>query len=350
MDYKTKYALQQQVIKDNFAHFDVPYNGADNNDYVDGKGFSEKDGSLKGAMLKAASLKDNFQQGDSYEQYQYFYHPDHLGSSSFITNTEGEVVQHIEYVPYGEVFIEERNNVWNTPYLFNAKEFDEETGLYYYGARYYDSRLAIFYTTDRYAEKYPWQSAYSYVGGNPIKYIDVRGDSVAVLTAPKGAGGAGHLAILIQDEEGKWSLFSKNGTDEKYGIKGANRTENSINRPNDEGKLKYNTIDQFLNDSENNPIEDGQREYTEAFVIPCSKEQDRAAEIGAKAILNEDYNVLFSNCAQTVQNALDKAGLNDGNDIKYSPAGLPYKDRAYIPNRIYKNIKEQNKNGYVYTK
>ena len=145
-------------------------------------------------------------------------------------------------------------------------------------------------------------------------------------------------------------MFSKNGTDEKYGIKGANRTENSINRPNDKGKLKYNNIDQFLNDRENNPIEDGQREYTEAFVIPCSKEQDRAAEIGAKAILNEDYNVLFSNCAQTVQNALDKAGLNDGNDIKYSPAGLPYKDRTYIPNRIYKNIKEQNKNGYVYTK
>ena len=49
--------------------------------------------------LQQQVIKDNFQQGDSYEQYQYFYHPDHLGSSSFITNTEGEVVQHIEYVP-----------------------------------------------------------------------------------------------------------------------------------------------------------------------------------------------------------------------------------------------------------
>lgn len=182
VDYKAKYALQQQVIKDNFAHFDVPYNGADNNDYVDGKGFSEKDGSLKSAMLKAASLKDNFQQGDSYEQYQYFYHPDHLGSSSFITNTEGEVVQHIEYVPYGEVFIEERNNVWNTPYLFNAKEFDEETGLYYYGARYYDPRLAMWLGVDRYAEKYPTLSGYSYCGGNPMARIDVNGDSIFVFS------------------------------------------------------------------------------------------------------------------------------------------------------------------------
>ena len=178
VDYKAKYALQQQVIKDNFAHFDVPYNGADNNDYVDGKGFSEKDGSLKGAMLKAASLKDNFQQGDDYEQYQYFYHPDHLGSSSFITNTDGEVVQHIEYVPYGEVFIEERNNVWNTPYLFNAKEFDEETGLYYYGARYYDSRLSMWYGVDALAEKYPNMGGYVYCAGNPVKFVDPDGKKV----------------------------------------------------------------------------------------------------------------------------------------------------------------------------
>ena len=51
-----------QVIKDNYATFAVPYNGADNNDYVD-----------------------------------------------------GEVVQHIEYVPFGEVFVEERNNISNNP-------------------------------------------------------------------------------------------------------------------------------------------------------------------------------------------------------------------------------------------
>ena len=43
------------------------------------------------------------------------YHPDHLGSSSYITNLDGEVVQHIEYVPFGEVFVEERNNISNNP-------------------------------------------------------------------------------------------------------------------------------------------------------------------------------------------------------------------------------------------
>ena len=57
-------------------------------------------------------------------------------SGSYITNLDGEVVQHMEYVPFGEVFIDERNSIWNPPYLVNAKEFDEERWLYYYGARY----------------------------------------------------------------------------------------------------------------------------------------------------------------------------------------------------------------------
>ena len=92
--------------------------------------------------------ENNFQDPDAYEKLQFYYHPDHLGSSSYITNLDGEVVQHIEYVPFGEVFIEERNSIWNTPYLFNAKEFDEETGLYYYGARYYDPRLSVWMSTD----------------------------------------------------------------------------------------------------------------------------------------------------------------------------------------------------------
>ena len=107
---------------------------------------------------------------------QFYYHPDHLGSSSYITNLDGEVVQHIEYVPFGEVFIEERNNIWNTPYLFNAKEFDEETGMYYYGARYYESRLSLWISVDRFAEKYK-TSPYCFTLDNPICHYDERGDS-----------------------------------------------------------------------------------------------------------------------------------------------------------------------------
>ena len=99
----------------------MPYNGEDNNDYVDGKGFCCNDGSLEAAqaramaanIAKAKAVNGNFKENDDYEKMQFYYHPDHLGSSSYITNLDGEVVQHIEYVPFGEVFMEERNNFTN---------------------------------------------------------------------------------------------------------------------------------------------------------------------------------------------------------------------------------------------
>ncbi|MFV0531041.1 MAG: RHS repeat domain-containing protein [Flavobacteriales bacterium] len=134
-------------------------------------------------------------ENENAELYQYYYHPDHLGSSSYITNLDGEVVQHIEYVPFGEVFIEERNNTWNTPYLFNGKELDEETGLYYYGARYYNPRISLWLSVDPLATYNPVMEVEHYIDGqhnggvfnsfnlnvygycyqNPILYFDPNG-------------------------------------------------------------------------------------------------------------------------------------------------------------------------------
>ena len=178
VDYKAKYALQQQSIKDNYKDFGVAYNGEDNDDYVNGRGFCCNDGSLEAAQAKTmtrSAIDGNFKPNDDYEKMQFYYHPDHLGSSSYITNLDGEVAQHIEYVPFGEVFIEERNNTWNTPYLFNAKEFDEEMGLYYYGARYYEPRLSLWMSTDPLEEKYPNVNSYAYCHNNPILLVDKTG-------------------------------------------------------------------------------------------------------------------------------------------------------------------------------
>ena len=176
VDYQSKYNRQQQVIKDNYADFGVPYNGEDNNDYVNGQGFCCNDVVEASAPAKAmARIDGNFKPNDDYEKLQFYYHPDHLGSSSYITNLDGEVVQHIEYVPFGEVFIEERNNTWNTPYLFNAKEYDEETGMYYYGARYYEPRISLWMSTDPMEEDYYSYSSYTYVFNNPIRFIDPTG-------------------------------------------------------------------------------------------------------------------------------------------------------------------------------
>ena len=179
INYKDKYNQQLQSIKDNYKAFDQPYNGKDNDDYVNGQGFCCNDGTPEAAqaraMARTRAVNGNFKPNDDYEKMQFYYHPDHLGSSSYITNLDGEVAQHIEYVPFGEVFIEERNNTWNTPYLFNAKEFDEETGMYYYGARYYEPRLSLWMSTDPLQEKYPNINTYCYTINNPIIFIDPDG-------------------------------------------------------------------------------------------------------------------------------------------------------------------------------
>ena len=205
--------LQLQSIKDNYKTFDLPYNGVDNSDYVNGKGFSSDDDTLEAAQARAM-VKTRAGEAGTNERMQFYYHPDHLVSSSYITNFDGEVSQHIEYVPYGEVFIDELeltrksatagkancNNTWNTPYRFNdcanegrgrlacsmpsaanrrvelnAKELDEETGMYYYGARYYEPRLSLWMSTDPMEEKYPATSSYCFVANNPIKYFDLDG-------------------------------------------------------------------------------------------------------------------------------------------------------------------------------
>jgi RHS repeat-associated protein len=112
------------------------------------------------------------------ERLLFFYHPDHLGSSSSITDASGEVYQHVQYFPFGETFVEERTGTQYTPYLYNGKELDEETGLYYYGARYYDPRISMFYGVDVLAE-HPNQtdkSPYIYTWNNPINLSDPDGN------------------------------------------------------------------------------------------------------------------------------------------------------------------------------
>ena len=228
VDYKAKYAAQQQVIKDNYKFFDVPYNGTDNDNYADGEGFCCNDGSMEAAVAQARKAQSravarSFKDPDNYENLQFFYHPDHLGSSSFITNLEGEVVQHIEYVPFGEVFIEERNNVWNTPYLFNAKEFDEETGMYYYGTRYYEPRLSLWMSTDPMQEKYPNLTTYTFVENNPLNIVDPTGEEPVYNT--KGAflgstseGFKGEVLIYSGTEKVDFSKLTRSDAESKFPV------------------------------------------------------------------------------------------------------------------------------------
>ncbi len=128
------------------------------------------------------------------EEYykQYFYHSDHLGSASLISDYNGDEYQRIEYTPYGETWVEKTSNTGMEylPYKFTAKELDEETGLYYYGARYLDPRYSRWISTDPALSEYVEGKSngssggiynsinlnlYHYAGNNPLKYTDPDG-------------------------------------------------------------------------------------------------------------------------------------------------------------------------------
>jgi RHS repeat-associated protein len=145
---------------------DVTSGGYTKHFYIEGQRIVSK----LGASGNGGSTKDGL---------QFYYHPDHLGNSAYITDASGEVYQHVEYYPFGETFIDEHGNQQNTPYLYNAKELDDETALYYYGGRYYDPVASVWPSVDP-SWDLPAQistSPYAYVQNNPITFIDPDGNA-----------------------------------------------------------------------------------------------------------------------------------------------------------------------------
>ena len=148
----------------------------------------------------------------------FWYHTDHLGSTALLTDDTGAVVQDIGYYPYGET----RTNIGtgsatNIQYKFTGQEYDPETGLYYYGARYYDPILGRFISADTIIPG-PFDpqafNRYTYVRNNPIVYSDPSGNFpvigailfvVGTLTAADYKYGIfDHKLSDFMDNIGKW--------------------------------------------------------------------------------------------------------------------------------------------------
>ncbi len=111
----------------------------------------------------------------------FYYHSDHLGSAAYLTNDRGDVSQTLNYLPYGEDWVDVHDiNTFDTTrfgmYRFNGKEKDYESGFHYYGARYYWSELLTgWLSVDPMMDKYPSFSPYNYCAWNPVKLVDPNG-------------------------------------------------------------------------------------------------------------------------------------------------------------------------------
>ena len=137
----------------------------------------------------------------------FYYHSDHLGSTSYITDAKANVAQFDAYLPYGELLVDEHSSSEEMPYKFNGKEFDEETGLYYYGARYMNPRTSLWYGVDPLAEKYPSVGAYVYCVDNPIRLIDPNGKAVK----PEGDLAMSIIKNTLPKEAWQYVALDKNG-------------------------------------------------------------------------------------------------------------------------------------------
>ena len=106
----------------------------------------------------------------------FFYHSDHLGSASWITDAHGNAVQHLQYLPYGERYVDQRISGYSERFTFAGKERDAETGYGYFGARYMDHELmTMWLSVDPMSDKYPNLSPYAYCAWNPVKLVDPDG-------------------------------------------------------------------------------------------------------------------------------------------------------------------------------
>jgi RHS repeat-associated protein len=114
------------------------------------------------------------------EDRKLYYHENALGSITHISNEKGEIEESYKYEAYGKVTIydergkERKKSRFKNRYLFTGREYNSETGLYYYRARYYSAEMGRFLQRDTVRDDI-LLNLYTYVRNSPMRYIDPEG-------------------------------------------------------------------------------------------------------------------------------------------------------------------------------
>jgi RHS repeat-associated protein len=103
----------------------------------------------------------------------YYYHQDSLGSVNRLTNASGSVARTYSYDSFGK--ITSQTGTLDQPFTFTGREYDPETGLYYYRARYYDPKAGRFISKDPIGFMGGDVNLFRYVGNDPGNWVDPEG-------------------------------------------------------------------------------------------------------------------------------------------------------------------------------
>jgi RHS repeat-associated protein len=174
--------------------------------------------------------------------------PEIKKEASWISNSAGQPIQHLQYLPFGELQIDQRVISWHTRYTFSGKEKDEESPYSYFGARYYDSDLSIWLSVDPMASKYPGLTPYNYCANNPIKLVDPNGEEVIAGDEQSRS----NIKNTLTKAEAKYVRFDKNGKlDTRLLNKSKSTSENMTalkGLAQSESKYIFSTASEYSND------------------------------------------------------------------------------------------------------
>jgi RHS repeat-associated protein len=215
-------------------------------------------------------------------------------------------------------------------YLFNAKELDEENGMYYYSARYYNP--PVFISRDPLFEKYPFMSPYAYCSNNPINRVDPTGMSDSPIydldgnflgTDDEGLKGD---AIVMKRSDFKQGMSHEDAISKSANLNYNNREEAEMkmnthysglkNRPDYDGKLTLSEANDWYRNGSGQPL------FVDAFQIdlyPVKKSDFTKVEesfyMNFAFTSNKETGLVYGNIKLTLLN-------NDGDVRLGFPNGL----------------------------